>query len=142
MKPAYIIVHYSEIGIKGKNRYLFEDLLRKNILSSCNFLKSVKKERGYFVCELSNPEADFSALENIPGVANFLIAAKCQLNLDGMLSCAKSLLSGISFETFKVDTKRHNKEFPLTSIEVSRKKGSEIVELSGGKVKMLSLIHI
>ena len=69
------LIKYSEIGIKGKNRYLFEDALCKNIreaLFSCEGEFFVSKEQGRIYIEaLSDDDYDetVTALSRVFGIA-------------------------------------------------------------------------
>ena len=78
MKFDHILCHYSEIGLKGKNRRFFEDRLRKNILEAIKIRcvdssVSVKRYHGRLVIELKQKGADLDcikeALKDVTGLA-------------------------------------------------------------------------
>ena len=70
-----IVIHYDEIGLKGKNRSYFEQMLIRNIKAKLNnSIASCKRETGQITLDL-NPKANISKvkdiLSKIPGLAYF-----------------------------------------------------------------------
>lgn len=111
-----ILVHYSEIAIKGKNRPFFERKLIENIKRSLK-CDSIKKYYGYILLKTKqNPEI----LKHLPGIASYSIIKTSKLNIEDM---KKTLLKIAEKKTFKIQTKRPNKKFPLKSPEVNTKLG-------------------
>src|SRR3989339_675956 len=83
----YIIVHYGEIGLKGKNRPFFEKKLVKNIKESLADQKivSVKNIYGRIVIKLEtdfNKEQVTSRLQKVCGVVNFAFAVLTASNIE------------------------------------------------------------
>ena len=79
MEFDHILCHYSEIGLKGKNRKYFENQLRNNILDSIlplypGSIKAVKRYYGRLVVELT--ESSYNVIEiiddlkEVPGLAS------------------------------------------------------------------------
>ena len=69
-----LLIKYSEIGVKGKNRYVFEDMLVKNMKSALKELRGVfevRKAQGriYVNCEEQEEEEAVSALQKVFGIA-------------------------------------------------------------------------
>ena len=69
-----LLIKYSEIGVKGKNRYIFEDMLVKNIRSALKDLSEetfVRKAQGriYVECKEEETEEAISALTKVFGIA-------------------------------------------------------------------------
>jgi tRNA uracil 4-sulfurtransferase len=126
-----VIVHYDEIGLKGKNRGKFEDRLVSNIKSviKCH----VKKEFGYILVETSD---DVSKLTKVPGIAFYAEALESSLELDDIKAKVLELLKGEEFESFRIKTVRHNKQYKMTSPELDRELGSEVVVKLGKKVSL------
>ena len=130
-----VVIHYSEIGVKGKNREWFERKLLKNLRTALKGkVRRVYRRYGRIVCELGesfDKEELIRKLRKIPGVRYFLFGAACKLEISEIKKVALDLVRDKSFQTFKVETKRSNKEFPLTSMEVNKVIG----ELISSKLK-------
>lgn len=126
-----IVVHYSEIATKGKNRNFFEKKLIINISKSLgNMIKSVYKRYGRIVCDLdkkSEYEKIIQALEKIPGIAYFSFATKTDLDLEKIKKVSVDVLKNEKFDTFKVVSRRSNKNFPSTSQELNNILGEHIL---------------
>ena len=136
-----LLVKYGEIAIRGKNRYLFENQLiasiRKNIddLDPGHF---IKKEQGRFIIYNKNGETDVDGLiERVKIVYGVLGVCPCiiskvqdfeimrDLALDYFKQTYPFLAPGT---TFKVLTKRADKNYPMESTEISAKIGEAILE--------------
>tara|TARA_Y100000310_G_scaffold259876_1_gene268692 strand:+ start:1 stop:1119 length:1119 start_codon:yes stop_codon:yes gene_type:complete len=126
-----VIVHYDEIGLKGKNRGKFEDRLVSNIkkVVKCQ----VRKEYGYIVVDT---EDDVSKLSKIPGIAFYAKALESSLELDDIKAKVLELLKNEEFESFRIRTVRHNKQYSLTSPELDKVLGSEVVTKLNKKVSL------
>ena len=139
----YIVCHYGEIGLKGGNRSFFENRLMQNIkerLDTAEF-KEIKKISGRIIVELTekgvaNRESIADKIKNIFGIVHFSFAENCQPNLVDIKNKAWDILEKIEFETFKIETQRSEKSFPMKSPEVSREVGAFIVEKLKKGVKM------
>lgn len=127
-----IVVHYGEIGTKGKNRSKFENILVKNILKSCGKeIKKVYKRYGKIVCEISSEkifESTKEKLKFIPGVTNFSLAKSCELDEKILKEEVLKVAKKLEFETFKIVTTRSNKNFKLNSMETNVLLGDLIVD--------------
>lgn len=124
----FVICHYSEIGLKGGNRDFFEKKLVSNIERRVK--GKVRRISGRLLIELDS-EADLDsveqALKNVPGIAYFAFAYECDQDIEAIKERAIEMLKGEQFETFRVTTKRSNKEFEFDSQQVSREVGAEVV---------------
>lgn len=137
MYKAFLI-KYSEIGIKGKNRYIFEDALCSNIrhvLEHCEGSFEVTKERGRVYIEALT---DFDYDETVETLKKvFGIAAICPVVLidnkewSNICIAAKKFVAA-QYEdrnfTFKVAAKRSDKSYPMTSPEIGREMGAVLLE--------------
>jgi tRNA uracil 4-sulfurtransferase len=120
-----VIIHYDEIGLKGKNRFLFEDLLVKNLKKALgkNVSKTYKKY-GKIVCDLSekyNKEKVEEMLLKAPGVANFSLCFKTTLDIKEIENKALELTLEKEFKSFRIQTKRSNKSYDLNSPEINKR---------------------
>ncbi len=132
------LIKYAEIAIKGKNRYMFEDALVKQMriaLSNVEGEFEVKKEQGrvYVFCP---EEYDFEeAVEALKKV--FGIVGICPVVIyedQGFEQMEKDVVSYMQNRypdfsgSFKVYTRRAKKSYPITSMEVSAQIGGKILE--------------
>jgi thiamine biosynthesis protein ThiI len=138
MKQEYILCHYGEIALKGKNRNFFEAQLIKNIKSQLELFcagcfTNVKKMSGGILIELnaigiSHKAQIEEALVHTFGIANFSFADKVDQNIESLKKHCWGKIQGETFKTFRVTTQRSNKKFPLTSEQINRQIGGYIFE--------------
>ncbi len=128
-----IVVHYSEIALKGKNRERFEKQLIHN-LKSLAYIKKVYRRYGRIIIEnFENKEELKSLLKIQPGIAYFAFAKRTELDIEEIKKAALELLKKENIKTFKIQTKRSFKQFPLTSLEVNKAVGKFLEKMSGKK---------
>lgn len=121
-----LIAKYGEIGVKGKNRYIFENKLIRNIR---NMLKSigdfnVYKEYGriYIDVDDSNYKKVATEVAKVFGVVGVSPAIKKEKDYDLLKETALEMLKlkvDEGVKTFKIASKRGDKSFSLTSQEMS-----------------------
>jgi len=132
-----ILVRYSEIGLKGKNRPLFEKKLVDNIKYCLKKNKiecrKIENPRGRILV-YTKKKADF--LENVFGVASFSYSSVADLDLDKIKEVVIKKLKKIDFKTFRVSVQRANKNFNLNSVELEREIGGFICEKLDKKVDL------
>lgn len=126
----HIVIHYDEIAIKGQNRSQFENLLIRNMKAKLGSrIESVKKEFGQIYIK-ANPDAKKEEIQEIltkmPGVSFFSFAEKTSLEIEDIKSSALDFLRDKKFETFKVFSQRHNKSFPMDSMELNKVLGETL----------------
>lgn len=130
-----ILVRYGELALKGKNRYVFENKLARNIktcLKQNNIeFKSVKRLWGRIQVDT---DADANEIKNVFGIANYSHVKACT-TLDELKSGLD--LSGYDENTtFRVSVRRQLKKYPKTSREVECEIGDYVVENTNAKVKL------
>jgi len=137
----YVIAHYHELALKGRNRPFLVDRLVRNIreafrdISHCH----VESLAGRIRISLQDPgqwATIKSRLDATFGLANFAPAQYVSSNLDTMTAAICETVQGLSFHTFRVTTKRADKSYPLTSMEVDRHVGAAVVEQTGVHVSL------
>ncbi len=131
-----ILIKNGELALKGLNRSNFEDILIKNIKRRLKSLGeiSVRKAQSAIYIEPQSEDFDFcEALERVSlifGIAGFSRACVCEKSMEDILSKSveylKSSLENI--KTFKVEAKRADKNFPLTSPEICRELGGTLLK--------------
>jgi thiamine biosynthesis protein ThiI len=136
--------HYSEIGLKGKNRRFFEDKLRKNIRFALRDISkgdelSVELRHKRLSISIENEideDAVSAKLKNVFGLVNFSVVKKIPSQSDAIMQTAFELMKGKTFNTFAVSCKRSDKNYPQTSVEVNVEVGACIVEKMNKKVDL------
>lgn len=137
MYKAFLI-KYAEIAIKGKNRYIFEDALVAQIryqLRNVEGIFKVVKEMGRIFVY---PQGDFDYEEAVEAMKRvFGIYGICPavvLEDQGFEQLSKDVADyvkkvyGEKSLTFKVNTRRNKKTYPMQSMEVSSELGSVILD--------------
>ncbi len=132
------LIKYAEIGLKGKNRYVFEDALVSHIHHSLKRLDgkfTVTKEAGRIYATAAG-EFDYDevidALKKVFGIA--AICPMVQLEDNGYDDLKAKIVEYVDKAypdkhfTFKVNTRRANKQYPHTSEEVNRDLGEVILD--------------
>lgn len=135
------IVHYGEIGLKGKNRSFFEKQLVQNMRVSLQDTGCAEIRRIYGrILVTLRPEADIAAIRErlgkVMGIAHFELACATEQNMDAIKAAALDWIQGKTFQTLKVDTKRANKNFPLTSPEINAAVGAHLLKNTGARADM------
>lgn len=126
-----IIVRYCEIHLKGKNRGYFEKLLQTNIqnaLSGISHKLKVMHSR-YLIENFNEDEYNLivEKLKKVAGVHTISPAMVVDSDYGAIKEVAFELCKDRS-GTFKVETNRADKTFPLDSMSVSRNLGGDILE--------------
>ncbi len=137
MYSAFLI-KYAEIAIKGKNRYIFEDKLVSNIISHLKKAEGtfhVRKENGRIYVETEGGydyDETVGELQKIFGIVEI-----CPVILtedEGFEKLAQDVIAHINEAyddknfTFKVDTRRARKNYPMSSMEISAALGERVLE--------------
>ena len=131
------LIKYGEIGVKGKNRYVFENALvdrMKEVLAETDGTFHIIREQGRIYVEA---EGSFDYDETIEALKRvFGIVGICPVVLTedhGFEALSETVLDymqkmyGDKTMTFKVMTRRVNKRFPMESMEVNAELGGRIL---------------
>ena len=137
MKYRSFLIKYAEIGVKGKNRYLFEDALVKQIHHRLKNLEgnfSVTKEAGRIYAEAAEDfdyDEVIDALQHVFGIVG--ICPMVQIEDNGYEDLKAQVVKYIddAYEnknfTFKVVARRANKQYPVVSDQINRDLGEVIL---------------
>ena len=123
-----ILLKLGEVVLKGLNRRSFEDKLISNIrrrLQHCGKFHVYSKQSTIYVepqgedCDL---DGAYAACKQVFGVIAVVRAWPCEKDKDAILACAKDCLDDKlrAAKSFKVETKRSDKKFPMNSMEISQ----------------------
>ncbi|HAX73250.1 MAG TPA: tRNA 4-thiouridine(8) synthase ThiI [Firmicutes bacterium] len=128
-----ILVRYGELSIKGKNRKYFIDALQKNIRRKLKPLENVKyevtRDRFYIILNGTDPKLVTDELDKVFGMQSYSLAARCENDIEEMKKLALDIINEqpIVPTTFKVDTKRANKQFPMQSHDITKAVGAHLL---------------
>lgn len=130
-----LLLKCGEIVLKGLNRKTFEDKLVGNIkrrlkhVAPCEV--TMRQSVIYvWIGEGGDADAIMDAVKKIFGIALICRAAVCGKTLEEMQETAETYLAGriAGAKSFKVETKRGDKRFPMTSIQVSQHIGGNLAD--------------
>lgn len=137
MEYQTFLIKYAEIGTKGKNRYVFEDVLCNNIKTHVASLGDfvVRREYGRIFLE-ANSSYDYEdvvrELQKVFGIVGICpIVVEDTITFDAIKEKVIAYMKecyGEEKVTFKVNTRRTNKTFPMTSMETSSELGHFILD--------------
>ncbi|BCJ94944.1 putative tRNA sulfurtransferase [Anaerocolumna cellulosilytica] len=135
MYKAFLI-KYAEIGIKGKNRYLFENALRDQIKNSLKDLGDylVSKEQGRIYIECPDDydyDETVEALQRVFGIAQICpVSIIDTIDWDPLTEAVGNYVEERYPDknfTFKMEAKRSDKKYPLTSPEICVEMGAYLL---------------
>ena len=133
-----IIIRYSEIFLKGKNRGFFERALETNVHRALKgyTYQFIKQSGRYFVRDFDGAQIDeiIEKLQKVFGVHTLSIALETASDMDSLFEASKLLIRDSG--TFKVESHRGDKKYPLNSIEISKELGGRILAYSKGKLSV------
>ena len=142
MQPRpFAIVHYHEIGLKGRNRSLFENILIRNLAAALEGAGAGKPRKlpGRVLIPLE-PDADreviAARLGNVYGIANFGLGVGGALDAGSLSDVAWQVTSERDFETFAVRARKAHSDFALSAREINEKVGAALLERSGKRVNL------
>lgn len=133
------LVKYGEIGVKGKNRYIFENMLMEQIrhaLKTAEGEFEVTKEQGRIYVNVVSDDYDYDetveALSRVFGIVGF--CPLLQVEDEGFDKLAKTVVDYLGKEypeknfNFKVNARRARKNYPLDSMEINAELGGKILD--------------
>jgi len=125
---THTIVHYGEIGLKGRNRPYFEKKLVSNIKQSIG--KGIKVTRLYGRILVDSADRPvLNSLKNVFGIANFSPCVVAVLDIEDIKKKALKIAKSLKVRkkiTFRIDATRGNKSFHLSSMQINEKVGDFI----------------
>lgn len=141
MTPTHIVCHYAEIGIKGKNRVIFERKLKENIERAVGGYGRARVVSGRILVELQkdarkNTSAIAEQLCRVFGIAHFSFAVRGARDIDAIQKVCRDTLSEKMFETFRIECRRSDKKFAITSQKVNERVGEHIVTTLHKRVRL------
>lgn len=137
----FFIIHYAEVGLKGKNRIYFERKLARNTRLSLQGTGYAEVKRLHDrIAVYLKQDTDITEIErrlhHVMGIAHFELVVRTKKDVDEIKETALQLTKNKDFETLKVETKRTDKSFPLTSPEISSEVGGYLIQKTGTNADM------
>lgn len=130
-----LLLKCGEIVLKGLNRKKFEDCLlanlRRRVKAVADCPIALHQSVVYvWIPENADGDAVMEAVRRVFGIATICRAAVCDKTMESMLETAEAYLEDPlrRAKSFKVETKRGDKKFPLTSIQVSQQLGGDLAD--------------
>ena len=138
MSEKVILVRYEEIFLKRSNRNVFENRLVKNIKQRLDNLGNIRVTRSQSRIYVESIDEDFDLVEAVDrlkkvfGIASVSIVHRIPTDYEVIKASAvgivADLLSRYDYKTFKVETRRADKSFPLNSPQISADVGAQILK--------------
>ena len=143
-----ILIKYGELTTKKDNRKVFINILYNNIKKALFFYKVniIKTRDRMYIETTENIDEIVDILKNIFGIHSIVVATRVNTNIEEIEATVLEVAKTIDFTTFKVETNRADKSFPINSMDFSRKIGSLVLKnIEGKKVDVHNpdyLLHI
>ena len=136
-----VLIRYHEIALKKGNRAYFTELLKRNLLAAVKDLgaKDIRSLPARLLLTFKNDVPVATLIERMGtvfGVANFSIVERTERDIDTLQSRILDSLNGARFESFRIETQRGDKTFPMTSPEINRRLGAAVKAKSGARVDL------
>ena len=125
-----ILIKYGELTTKSGNRNLFINILYNNIkkaLEGFN-VKIIKNRVRMFIETEDNIDDIVNILKKIFGIHSIVIANRVNTNIEEIENKVLEITKSIDFKTFKVETDRADKSFPIPSMDFSKKVGALLLK--------------
>jgi len=131
-----LLLKLGEVVLKGLNRRTFEDKLVNTVrrrMKTCDSFQIYVRQSTIYVepqkedCDM---EAAYKIARQIFGVVTVARAVPCEKDLNAIVETAKTYLADefAAARTFKVESKRADKNFYLNSIQISQSVGGDLAE--------------
>src|SRR5699024_4395459 len=126
----HLLIRYGELGLKGKNMNQFINKLQSNLQRALANFPDVRITRSpgrlFVVLHGQDPEPVIKACQKVFGIYSMSLAMKVENDEAAIKSAALASLQNVrSAKTFKVKVRRANKDYPTTSMDMSRLLGGQ-----------------
>ena len=124
MKYDHILVRFGELTTKGKNRKTFIKKLVQNVKVALENFETLQYnktfDRLYIILNDEPQDEVIEKLKKVFGIYSFSLAIKVETDLEQIKQASEYIINHSEGQSFKIDTKRNDKEFPLKSQEINR----------------------
>lgn len=133
-----LMIRYAEMWLKGKNKGFFERAFETNLRRAIKPFgcQLIKQSGRYIVEDFAEEDVDtvIEKLQKVFGAHSISLAYETATDMDSLLQASKLVLGESG--TFKVESHRGDKKYPLTSVEISKTLGARILEEYKGAYKV------
>ncbi|RMH41053.1 MAG: tRNA 4-thiouridine(8) synthase ThiI [Deltaproteobacteria bacterium] len=142
-----VVLRVAEIFLKGRNRRTFFAAFVRRARDLVADLDGVSVHAAHMRVYVDHPPdlgpRCVARLSRLFGLQSMSPAVRCERSIDAIRATAVALARAIPpGETFKIETKRSDKKFPIRSQAVSREVGAAVVEATGLPVDVRSPRHV
>lgn len=135
------LIRYHEIALKKGNRQYFTELLKRNLLAAVKDLgaKEIRSLPARLLLTFKTDVAEAALAERLSsvfGVANFSLVERVERDIEVLRARVLASVNGRHFQSFRIETQRGDKTFPLTSPEINRQLGASVQEKTGARVDL------
>lgn len=126
-----LLIKYGELSTKGDNRSFFINTLYNNLKNKLNnYNVEIKKDRAKMTIKFEDKDLDNikRVVDKVFGIHTYQIAYLCSSKDSEIQSTVLELLKNVSFSTFKIETKRSDKSFPIKSQDYNRVLGGLVLK--------------
>ena len=136
-----LVVHHHEIGLKGRNRDFFEEMLARNIRTALagSGYSRLRRGMGRITVEFQDGGPLTESAERVAhlfGVAYVGVARRIDPDLDAMKETGLQMLQEAPFDSFRVQARRTHSNFPERSQVIHDEVGRHLQEATGGTVNL------
>lgn len=134
MQYSEIMIRYGELSTKGKNKRDFIRKLRSHVQSTISVFPNanVKSNHDRMYIELNGEDYEEvkEKLVNIFGIQSFSPVLQVEKDIDAISQAVVQMVKELysSGKTFKIGTRRVDKDFPLDTMEINREVGAAVIE--------------
>ncbi|MBP3766022.1 MAG: tRNA 4-thiouridine(8) synthase ThiI [Bacilli bacterium] len=132
-----IMIKYGELTTKKANRKFFIETLTRNIERVLeNYSVKITKDRVRMYIEFNERDLNgvLASLKKVFGLHGIVVATRVNNNIDDIKMCVLDSIKNLNANTFKVETKRADKSFPIQSMEFNNVIGGLILKNTNLKV--------
>ena len=133
-----IIIRYSELYLKGKNRGFFERALETNLIRALKDIphELIKNSGRYLIQNFYEEDRELimDKIKKVFGVHTISLAYETASDLDSIFEAVK--LHARASGTFKIESHRGDKKYPMTSVEISKEIGGRLLAYAKGALSV------
>lgn len=137
MKKLILVKYAPEIFLKGLNKGKFEKKLRSNIEQKLkNVNHKIVNDQGRWFIEAEDLDLVISIVRKVFGITELVIVTKIERDFDIIANEALRRVKESNAKTFKIETNRADKTFPMNSMETSRAIGGHVLKNIGRELSV------
>lgn len=136
----HILVRFGELSTKGKNKKDFIKRLLHNIKNAMRDYPRLSYERThdrlYILLNGEDAQEVAEILRHVFGISSFSFAIRVDSDIEAIKEMGLRIAKQSEAATFKIDTRRSDKQFPMISDEINRAVAGPILQETNLKVNV------